>query len=643
MRGYEWMWIYNINQDKVEVISNLDLDGSIRVQLCSNISTGKLAYQIHRMFYKDRLGFYGETAIYITDETTPMISGFIKTLSYVNFIWDVEYNETDSSLTYTINNQAASENDFHGLMDVPLDGYRRVEYIPVSIMSGRDWDESDDIETAFRKFLNSYIPEVSLVKTENEIYHQAVPGSVLNEKKLVERAAAFADLAYNDGIEHQDSIEHQGRGFRVRWENEEWELYSAATYDYSDAKDFRYMIFTRGNDVMLIFRGMKFNKNFPNVVSYFSKNIVPKGEFDNAQAAAVYNLVHSEVLLPYLTDPSKNIYITGHSMGGYLGIFAYKYILGSGIVHPDRLSRVDAFNPVGFSSGRVNDINRIENSKIFVHQTCCDLAKQWSVFQGMRWPGTVNVDTINHKCANVNYYNILFTLISPAININDARLAYEISRAIYVLFDAHEMKHFVVSPIRAADSGMTLPQREHTPTNTIKIVNIACPVEVEVVFNGEALSSVPENRNTETSWGALYFWGDNDEIKTIILFTDEPVDIYITGYDAGTMDFEFLTGAIEGDVLGHFIQSNIPISNNTRIITNTNSNLNYITLSIDSAGSGVFNEELILTNLLLQENTTDNLKINVSNRVLAGPIIIGIGVVLFLSGCFMYAYSQKKK
>lgn len=116
-------------------------------------------------------------------------------------------------------------------------------------------------------------------------------------------------------------------------------------------------------------------------------------------------------------------------------------------------------------------------------------------------------------------------------------------------------------------------------------IRIACPVDVKVSRDGEILSSAEEDQNTRTSFGNLTFEGDQNEIKVLRLKSDEIYDVDISGTGEGTMDYTIGYMDDSGQYTDHRTFSQIPITSDTEIDTNTDGSENTV-LELDSDGDG---------------------------------------------------------
>lgn len=126
-------------------------------------------------------------------------------------------------------------------------------------------------------------------------------------------------------------------------------------------------------------------------------------------------------------------------------------------------------------------------------------------------------------------------------------------------------------------------------------VRIACPVDVNVTYGDETLSSIESDIVTRTSFGTLTFEENpnksedstDDRIKILRLKDGTDYDIQIAGNGTGTMNYTigFMDEAGEYSDLREF--NDIEISNRTQIDT-VAQNVSSTTLNVDSDGDGKY-------------------------------------------------------
>ena len=115
-------------------------------------------------------------------------------------------------------------------------------------------------------------------------------------------------------------------------------------------------------------------------------------------------------------------------------------------------------------------------------------------------------------------------------------------------------------------------------------VEVACPVDVTVRYNGEELSS-REGGNRQTSFGLLTFEGEDDEIKILNLKSGPDYEIIIEGYDTGTMDYSISYSDEEGNYVDTRTFEEIPIQDGTFITTSAGES-GRTELKVDEDGNG---------------------------------------------------------
>lgn len=118
------------------------------------------------------------------------------------------------------------------------------------------------------------------------------------------------------------------------------------------------------------------------------------------------------------------------------------------------------------------------------------------------------------------------------------------------------------------------------------VINIACPVDVSVSYDGETLSSASSDLNEEASFGTLQLLGKNQDVKVLSLDSDKVYDIELSGTDKGTMDYS-VNYIDENDEISDYRNfSSVPITDTT-IINSSTDNSTTVNLNIDNNGDGV--------------------------------------------------------
>lgn len=118
------------------------------------------------------------------------------------------------------------------------------------------------------------------------------------------------------------------------------------------------------------------------------------------------------------------------------------------------------------------------------------------------------------------------------------------------------------------------------------VINIACPVDVSVTYNGETLSSAQSSYSDTTSFGTLQLLGKNKDIKILSLDPSAVYDIKLNGTDNGTMDYSVNYLDNSNAIIDYRSFESIPITPTTKIDSNTNNAVGDITLNLDEDGDG---------------------------------------------------------
>lgn len=166
---------------------------------------------------------------------------------------------------------------------------------------------------------------------------------------------------------------------------------------------------------------------------------------------------------------------------------------------------------------------------------------------------------------------------------------------------------------------------------------IACPVDVTVTYNGETLSSDPDNYNTKTSFGYLSFEevaneddddedsNKNDDLKkTLRLKAGLDYEISISGTGKGKMNYTISYPNEEGEYKDVRTFSNIPITKDTLISTRTDEKSETV-LNIDSDSDGKIDKQYTAL-----KNKKGKLKEKTDYLPIIRNILIGIAAFLFV-------------
>ncbi|MGN1201885.1 MAG: VWA domain-containing protein, partial [Eubacterium sp.] len=118
------------------------------------------------------------------------------------------------------------------------------------------------------------------------------------------------------------------------------------------------------------------------------------------------------------------------------------------------------------------------------------------------------------------------------------------------------------------------------------VINIACPVDVSVSYEGETLSSASDSYNDSASFGTLQLLGSKQDVKVLSLDSDKVYDVELCGTDTGTMDYSVNYINENDEITDYRNFSSIPISETT-IIDSSTDNSTTVNLNIDNNGDGV--------------------------------------------------------
>lgn len=118
------------------------------------------------------------------------------------------------------------------------------------------------------------------------------------------------------------------------------------------------------------------------------------------------------------------------------------------------------------------------------------------------------------------------------------------------------------------------------------VINIACPVDVSVTYNGETLSSAQSSYSDTASFGTLQLLGKNKDIKVLSLDPSAVYDIQLNGTGSGTMNYSVNYLDDSDAIIDYRAFESIPITPTTKIDSNTNNSAGDITLNLDEDGDG---------------------------------------------------------
>ena len=205
-----------------------------------------------------------------------------------------------------------------------------------------------------------------------------------------EMLAIFSSLAYNSKDEVNTELSNYS-GWEYRQLPETRDNLSCS-------------VFQKDNMVVFAFRGTPFPEinwsgiwngsiNWSQTLGYY----LPATNSFNSKHAQYNSLLSmlKDYLYPYLRDLDKNIYITGHSLGGWLALESYLAIKGDNslsAIRRNNINKVVTFNSIGvsqYSETAINQLLRSPNNitEIKNYYVCCDIARWAGEDSGFRFPG----------------------------------------------------------------------------------------------------------------------------------------------------------------------------------------------------------------------------------------------------------------
>lgn len=118
------------------------------------------------------------------------------------------------------------------------------------------------------------------------------------------------------------------------------------------------------------------------------------------------------------------------------------------------------------------------------------------------------------------------------------------------------------------------------------VINIACPVDVNVTYEGETLSSASSTYNDKTSFGSLQLLGKNKDIKVVSLDADKKYNVKLQGTGEGTMNYSVNYYDEQETRTDYRSFTAVPITTKTVITSSTDNVVEKVLLNIDEDGDG---------------------------------------------------------
>lgn len=119
------------------------------------------------------------------------------------------------------------------------------------------------------------------------------------------------------------------------------------------------------------------------------------------------------------------------------------------------------------------------------------------------------------------------------------------------------------------------------------VINIACPVDVSITYNGETLSSAHSTYNDKTSFGSLQLLGSNKDIKVVSLKAGVDYDVKLSGTGHGVMNYSVNYMDENEEVTDARVFERVPITPTTRMSSTTRIEAKKVSLEIDEDGDGI--------------------------------------------------------
>lgn len=170
-------------------------------------------------------------------------------------------------------------------------------------------------------------------------------------------------------------------------------------------------------------------------------------------------------------------------------------------------------------------------------------------------------------------------------------------------------------------------------------ININCPVDVRVEYNGEVLDSSAKSLSTRTSFGTLAIENEKDSDstrKTLRLKDSVDYNISITGTGQGLMNYTIGFADEEGEYTDVRTFEDVRIIRGTKIDTVASSDLDEIVLNIDNDGDGKYDLKL---------KSKDDISvevIDIDKENLKIFVLIGLSLVLFFSVVIIVLHTKRK-
>lgn len=169
------------------------------------------------------------------------------------------------------------------------------------------------------------------------------------------------------------------------------------------------------------------------------------------------------------------------------------------------------------------------------------------------------------------------------------------------------------------------------------VINIACPVDVEITYNGERLSSAGASYNDYTSFGTLQLLGRNADIKILTLSPGIDYNLEMNATGEGEMEYTVNYFDNSESIVDTRSFPGIPLTPTTFITTNTESS-GATQLNVDTDNDGTID--------LIWEAAANSVarQIKSNNQLDTWMIVLIVAVVIcaVAAGCAVFVVQKNR-
>ena len=254
------------------------------------------------------------------------------------------------------------------------------------------------------------------------------------------------------------------RNFTVNSSHSGWRIRNHFTHPQNN---FSYTIFERDDSIVVAFRGTPFPDGFNvNTITnwgqtlnyYFSPDVAQPR---HAQYSSLVSMLET-VFYPILENGNKDVYITGHSLGGWLALQSYRYINDNlSLDNATKVKRVVTFNSVGLAQnhGRRIDYlwrNRNQATVIKNYVVCCDVARWFGHERSFSFPGDTYLINQPHSIIGAEEYVHIHSLApysSETLSHAPSRTYQQVIGALILPGDENRLNAFKNLSVRIDSHG----------------------------------------------------------------------------------------------------------------------------------------------------------------------------------------------